>query len=256
MKRLNLTCAAVACLMPLTGALAAPGIANSAHDLSKESWNTQHDLCGPCHMAHTSRDATDRLLPLWSHASTPRTFTPFTSPTLVKAGVTIPAPTGSSKACLSCHDGSLAINQFGKTSGGTSPVNGTAVIINSDYAIGATGDLRGDHPVSFTYDSTLAQNIPFQALFDPHTTLLNLPASGNNLRGATIEAGLLFPDPVTGQPQLQCSSCHDVHRQRGDSMLNSTAVTDPNAPHNPLLVISNLGSDGTGSALCRSCHNK
>src|SRR4029077_3430224 len=98
---------------------------------------------------HISRDPTDRLLPLWSHATTPRTFTPFTSPTLQKAGVTIPAPTGSSKACLSCHDGSLAVNQFGKISGGSAPVGGTARMINSDYRIGASGDLTGDHPVSF-----------------------------------------------------------------------------------------------------------
>lgn len=255
MKPLNLICTGLALLLPAMTSLAAPGIANSAHDLSKESWNLQHDLCGPCHMAHTSRDATDRLLPLWSHATTPRTFTPFTSPTLIKAGVVIPSPTGSSKACLSCHDGSLAVNQFGKTAGGTTPVGGAARMINADYTVGASGDLRGDHPVSFTYDSTLAQNIPFGALYDPHTSILNLPASGNNLRGQTIEAGLLSADPVTGQPQLQCASCHDVHRQRGDSMVNSDAnLSSPN--HNPLLVITGLGSDGTGSALCRSCHNK
>ena len=255
MKKLTLLYTALLLLLAARPALAATGIANSAHDLSKESWNLKHDLCGPCHMAHTSRDATDHLLPLWSHASTPRTFTPFTSPTLVAAGVTIPAPSGSSKACLSCHDGSLAVNQFGKISGGTTPVGGTARMINSDYLIGANGDLRGDHPVSFVYDSTLSQNIPFNALFDPHTTLLNLPASGNNLRGQTIEAGLLRPDPVTGQSMLQCLSCHDVHRQRGDSMVNSDAnLSSPN--HNPLLVITGLGSDGTGSALCRSCHNK
>lgn len=249
MKRLILLCAGLALALP-AGTQAATGIANSAHDWSKEAWNVKRDLCGPCHMAHGT-DPNNQLIPLWGHATSARTFTPFTSPTLVKANVTIGQPTGTSKACLSCHDGSLAVNQYG---GGVQ--GGTERKVNSDYWIGASGDLRGDHPVSFTYDTALSQTIPYGSLYDPHTRVLGeVVASGNNLAGDTIEKALLSPDPASGKYQLQCASCHDVHRQRGDAFVNSDAnLTSPD--HNPLLVINGLGKDGTGSALCRTCHNK
>jgi hypothetical protein len=231
--------------------LAQAGIANSMHDFSHESWNTTRDLCGPCHMAHGS-DVNNQLIPLWGHATTTRTFTPFTSPTVVASSIAIGQPNGSSKACLSCHDGSLAVNQYGGAIQGGSPR-----MINSDFHVGANGDLRGDHPLSFTYDSTLAaQIIPANSLYDPSTRVLSaIVSSGNNLAGQTVQAAMLFPD-VNNSPKLQCASCHDVHRQRGDSSFNSDAGSVTGPGHNPLLVIFNLGQDGSGSALCRACHNK
>ncbi|HZL43242.1 MAG TPA: hypothetical protein VFD66_08165 [Verrucomicrobiae bacterium] len=231
--------------------LAQAGIANSMHDFSHESWNTTRDLCGPCHMAHGS-DVNNQLLPLWGHATTTRTFTPFTSPTVVANSIAIGQPNGSSKACLSCHDGSLAVNQYGGAIQGGSPR-----MINSDYQVGANGDLSGDHPISFTYDSTLAaQIVPANSLYDPSTRVLGaVVSSGNNLAGQTVQAAMLYPD-VNNVPKLQCASCHDVHRQRGDSSFNSDAGSVTGPGHNPLLVIFNLGQDGSGSALCRACHNK
>jgi hypothetical protein len=62
--------------------------------------------------------------------------------------------------------------------------------------------------------------------------------------------------------RLECTSCHDIHRQIGDSALNSTKPIPPTpgGGHNPLLVVyngnGNVSQDGFGSGLCRSCHNK
>ncbi len=108
MKTLNLIKAALVLALPGLASLGhAAGIANSAHDFSLESWNVNKDLCGPCHMAHGS-DPNNQLIPLWSHQTLEASWTPFVSP----HGTPIGQPAGASKACLSCHDGTLAYNQL------------------------------------------------------------------------------------------------------------------------------------------------
>jgi hypothetical protein len=246
MKTRNLLCAALALLFPSSLALAGGGIANSAHDWTTESWNIQDkNVCGPCHMAHSS--GSDQAIPLWSHQSTdPGRFTKlFSSPTIVSAGITIRTPDGSSKACLSCHDGTIAYNQIaGQTVGGTA----NAQFVRGDYVKGGGGDLSGDHPISFSYVDAYSK-LGTNSLRAPTDVLNTTLPLNNNLRNQTISAAFL----TSGD--LQCNSCHDVHRQRGDSGLSSDRPLST-TPHNPLLVVYGVAADGLGSALCRSCHNK
>ena len=128
-------------------------------------------------------------------------------------------PSGVSKACLSCHDGTVAVNSYGGVTNGTVFVTGAALF---------TPDLSTDHPISFLYDKALANNDGF--LNDPSTPV---PLMG----GQTINAAMLKGG------YLECSSCHDVHRQRGTS-----------ANDQLMLVIS--GPQGAGSKLCLTCHIK
>jgi hypothetical protein len=243
MKKTTLMKAALALLLPglVTMVNAAGGIAGSAHDWSTESWNVNKDLCGPCHMAHGS-DPANQLIPLWSHETLNATFQVFVSP----HGTTINQPDGSSKACLSCHDGTLAYNQLK----GQVPQGATPQYVLGSYIIGggASHDLRGDHPISFSY--TEAYNTQTNSLKAPTDTLTTTLPANNGLQGKSVAAAFL----KTGNA-MQCSSCHDVHRQTGDAGVNSNKpINTPN--HNPLLVVYGLGQDGFGSALCRSCHNK
>lgn len=237
--------ATLALLFPSTLAMAG-GIANSAHDWTTESWNIQNkDVCGPCHMAHSS--SSDQAIPLWSHQSTdPGRFTKlFTSPTVISAGITIRPPDGSSKACLSCHDGTLAYNQIG----GTVPSGSTPQFVRGDYVKGGNGDLSGDHPISFSYvDASF--KLGTNSLKAPTDVLGTTLPVNNNLRNQTVSQAFL-----TSGGDMQCDSCHDVHRQRGDSGLSSDKPLNTTG-HNPLLVVYGVGADGLGSALCRSCHNK
>ncbi len=187
-------------------------ITGSAHDFKSRSWNLSGEICIICHTPH---NANDGLIPLWNHATTAATFDLYSSASL---DATTAQPDGSSKACLSCHDGTVAYNYFGSVA----PV--TPKIIGPTRSVYIGTDLSNDHPVSFTYDGTLAATDG--GLYDP--------TSAPAFDGKTIDAAMLTDHKV------ECVSCHDVHRDKGASA----------ATENLLLV------DNAGSALCLTCHNK
>src|SRR5690349_2246460 len=81
------------------------------------------NVCGECHTMHHANP--DRVAPLWDHATTLQTFTVYNSPTFNGGTPTID---GASRACLSCHDGSVAINQTYNATG-TNYSGGSAVYI-------------------------------------------------------------------------------------------------------------------------------
>jgi hypothetical protein len=154
-------------------------IVGSAHDFKAETWSGGQ-ICIVCHTPHNaSTTVTDA--PLWNHAVTTTTFTLYSSPTL---NATVGQPDGSSKLCLSCHDGTVAVNSFGGVTG-TTMLTGGALIGTS---------LANDHPISFTYDAAL---VTADGGLQPITSDSGL--------GGTISAKMLFSGKV------QCSSCHDVH---------------------------------------------
>ena len=122
-------------------------------------------------------------------------------------------------SCITCHDGTIALDSYGGATGGTGEfiddiAGGARVYIGTD--------LSNDHPISITYDATLASTDG--GLHDPTTT------SSGITGGSTITADLLFSG------QVQCATCHDVHNGAGLSKL---------------LRISNAAS-----ALCLTCHDK
>ncbi|NOX90398.1 MAG: cytochrome c3 family protein [Calditrichaeota bacterium] len=165
-------------------------IVGSAHDFSGKSWNATGEICIVCHTPHNA-DNTVTGAPLWNHEVTTATFTPYSSATL---DATVGQPDGSSKLCLSCHDGTVAVDNFGgETNGGE--------FVTGDYLIGT--DLSNDHPVSFTYDAALAS--ADGDLYDPTTE-----SSG---MGGTIA------DDMLTNGELQCASCHDVHNGSGVAKL-------------------------------------
>jgi len=137
-------------------------------------------ICAVCHTPHNASNNTEA--PLWNHQTTSSVFTIYQSPTL-NADINQPSPV--SKSCLSCHDGTVAYDSFGGKTG--------SQIMHEHATIGT--DLSNDHPISFTYDSTLAT---------ADGGLIN-PSSGLSGLGNTIQKDMLFNDKV------ECSSCHDVH---------------------------------------------
>jgi len=208
-------------------------IVGSSHDFSLSSWNTRNGVCSPCHTAHNTDPS--QIVPLWAHATTTQTFIPYDSPKM-QAIDKKQQPSASSKACLSCHDGTVAVNQT-FTTGATPVYTGGAAAAwpgSTTSAILGT-NLSTTHPISITYDDTLAT--ADGTLYSP-STLLQWTA-GNGLAGKTIAQTLLIGGKV------ECGSCHDVHKQVGSS---PTSGVD--------LRISGTDSSGRGSLLCRSCHNK
>ncbi|MCF6270179.1 MAG: cytochrome c3 family protein [Melioribacteraceae bacterium] len=186
----------------------AQSITSSAHDFSGETWNNggNGEICITCHTPHNA-DGTVTGSPLWNHEVTSATFTLYNSSTF---DATIGQPNGASKLCLSCHDGTVAVDNFGGSTGGT-------VNISAANLLGT--DLSNDHPVSFTYNATLATTDG--GLYDPTTASSGL--------GGTITDDMLFAG------EMQCASCHNAHDNTLGSFLKKSNAT---------------------SALCLTCHNK
>ena len=168
------------------------GIDGSKHDFVGKSWNTTGEICIVCHTPHNA-DTSVVGSPLWNHEVTA------TDPFTIYASVTLDAldvgqPDGASKLCLSCHDGTVGLGNFGNTTG------------NVDYVSGGknlTTDLSDDHPISFVYSDALA-------------TLdggLYFPTTDTTSIGGTIDADLLFGG------KMECGSCHDVHDTAGINKL-------------------------------------
>jgi len=194
---------------------AAGTLAGSAHDFSTLNWSGGK-ICVACHTTHNSNTSVADA-PLWNHALTAATYTLYTSPTL-KASLTQPG--GNSKLCLSCHDGTVAIDSFGGATGTT--------MIKAANNVGTS--LKDDHPIGFTYDATLATLNG--SLFNPAAKTITIGSSPS--KTGTIAATMLY------NGKMECSSCHDVH---------NTFAVGANGTGMVKMALA-------GSAICLACHNK
>ncbi len=192
-------------------------IEGSSHDFSLSGW-AGGEICVACHTPHNA-DTSVTDGPLWNHAVTATTFTLYNSPTL---DATVSQPGGSSKLCLSCHDGTVALDSFGGNNG--------SLFLSGPRQIGT--DIGNDHPISIVYDSALAT--ADGSLHDPVDAAKTVTIGGGaDTKSGTLDEMLLF------NTQVQCASCHDVHNK----FTNGTGTTM-------------LRIDNSKSALCLTCHNK
>ena len=134
-------------------------------------------VCSVCHAPHNASPARGR----WSKAAQGVTYKLYESSTLE---ATLKQPTGSSRVCLSCHDGTLAL-AAPRGRAGVAPV--TFAPLRGKASLGT--DLSDDHPISFVYDASLVGRRG--QLADPS----RLPAT-------------VHLDPTR---QVQCATCHDPH---------------------------------------------
>ncbi|MEN8250957.1 MAG: cytochrome c3 family protein, partial [Bacteroidota bacterium] len=148
-----------------------------------DTWNGTGEICIVCHTPHNA--LTSNVL--WNHEESAATFTLY--PATGTMNSTPGQPTGTSLLCLSCHDGTVALEDFGGVTTGTNHVTGGDLVGT---------DISDDHPISLTYDAALAT--ADGSLWDPTATASGL--------GGNIDADMLF-GPTNNQ--LECSSCHDVH---------------------------------------------
>jgi predicted CXXCH cytochrome family protein len=178
-------------------------ISGSPHDFSGQFWSGGQ-VCNACHTPHNS-DTAVAVAPLWNHSTTTATFYVYDD-TSSTVDSTIGQPRGISLLCLSCHDGTVAVDSYGGAIG-LEAIASSANIGGGSLG-GGTADLSDDHPISFTYSATLA--IADGELRDP--SAVSVPLFG------------------AGSDQLECATCHDVH--------NNAPATAGN-----MLRIDNDGSD-------------
>jgi predicted CXXCH cytochrome family protein len=192
----------------LGAVVAVAGLAASAGTIvgSKHDFTTSAgQVCVACHAPHNTAVLADA--PLWNHQlNAAQTYTVYASTTM---NATVGQPGSTSKLCLSCHDGTLAVNNFG----------GVTTATNKITTTGNLGtDLSNDHPIGITYDDALAT--ADGALKAPSTTSVTIG-------DAKTKTGMLSAVMLFGN-KLECSSCHDVHNAFavvGTKMVKTTAAT-------------------------------
>lgn len=191
----SVTSAALGYLL-LSGGLANAAIVGTAHDFSAAGWNASGEVCVTCHTPHNS-DTSVAGAPLWNHTVTQAVFTLYASDSL---DAIVAQPDGASRLCLSCHDGTVALDAFSRAN----PVPGTFI----QGSAMLSPDLNNDHPISFDYTPALAAQDG--TLRDPTNFVTAL--------GGTIQR-----DFMRGGTRMQCSACHEVH---GNGIANFLRVSN------------------------------
>lgn len=222
------------------------------------------EICVFCHTPHGSDTGASRP-PLWNKSLTAgtETYTVYSSSTLDSARATDgPGATTSigsvSMACLSCHDGTQAMDNMinapgsgGYAAAGTEPLTWAAggrntggVLENGGaFIANLSTDLSNDHPIGIAYCgwTAIVANVPTCSDVDFNGALWNASRSAHyvdtNANSTQQKADLQLYNRTfaagTG-PSVECGSCHDPH-----------------SSNNTFLRIAN-----TGSAVCLACHDK
>jgi predicted CXXCH cytochrome family protein len=194
------------------------------------NWVVAHgstNVCGACHTIHHIPDPTRG--PLWIHTPTANTFKTYDQggSETFPSGLTVTLGS-SSKSCLSCHDGSIAINSqdSGAEPGTTTSIVGGVPVFIKTNAIpievsGGQDDLTHMHPIGVNYTTAIGL-VPTGDL-NPVST----PIAGGSIQTVMLKNG-----------NVECSSCHDIHRTQGTS------------------ATSGIYTIASGQTLCLTCHNK
>ena len=245
------------------------GVVGSKHDMTsagagQANTTVTDQVCVFCHTPHGSD--INAPVPLWNKVlGAPGSYSQYSTlqtPTFDSTE----APVGSvSLACLSCHDGTQAMDVVLNLpgSGGfnaagapidpltSSPMTGTPVPV-----LGT--DLTNDHPISMQYggggalatdpDGAFAGTLGDPDFISPQKATVNTnpiwwvdsPVGTGGTREKTDMILYARNDLGTVQPFVECGSCHD--------------------PHNDLSVgpssVSFLRINNTASQICTTCHVK
>ena len=209
-------------LLVLIVPLANSGVRETKHNFSSSTyspnaffWGTQQ-VCIFCHTPHHADQTYGKLL---NHEyDDAQSYNMYWSPT-IDMNISS-SPHEGSLLCLSCHDGTIAINSLNNLPGPAGAGNygtpagpaldGLGKLTNSSDAYVGT-DLSDDHPVGITYNAT--QDTSF------------VPKTGSSQS---------YPDKLLFDGlYVECSSCHNPHDNT----------------YSNFLIESNNNSD-----LCLRCH--
>lgn len=200
------------------------GVANTKHNFTSPTYSPNsffwgaNQVCVFCHAVHNADQAHGAL---WNHqVNEAQPYIMYSSPTIDM--IMSPTPHDGSLICLSCHDGTIAVNSLNNLPGpegaGNYGVSGGAGLDPQGRLTGASDtyvgtDLSDDHPVGLTYDASR----------DPDF----VPRTGNDQS---------YPDRLLYQGlYVECTSCHNPHDNT----------------YSNFLVESNQNSN-----LCSRCHIK
>lgn len=247
------------------------------------------EVCVYCHTPHGA----NRLIgaPLWNRTINQSEYTIYDKPRTLNQPIGQPGP--NSLTCLTCHDGTIAIDSIINMPGsgnysaaqegamnetfldswtgpgignhwvlGTGTGGGTCTFCHNinedfgapDYTVFTIGtDLRNDHPVGILYPTTIAPHIDFN---EPELTFIS-NSGGGEMRVFDLN-GNGYPDKA--EPRMYNTGdgpeveCASCHDPHG------VPSQGPGSEFNPSFLRVSNGNVNTGvgeaSGLCLTCHAK
>ncbi len=269
MKCLQKACLLVGGVL-LFSVQAQAGVFNTKHNMGSTGLNAASTYTGTreiCVFCHTPHGGNGRAgAPIWNRNLDPSGFATYDQmgTTTLDAGV---EPVGSvSLACLSCHDGTQAMDAVlnepgsgrdvpgfsqGRWVGQAAPYQGR---IGSPTVVTNLGkDLTNDHPIGVQYaGGGFSLSAPVGPGYDkdfnpPNSEILgdsrvwwvNTPGGSASFERTDMKlytrTGTRGAYVGEQQPYVECASCHDPH-----------------VDYNPTF----LRIDPLGSQVCLTCHNK
>lgn len=242
-------------------------VRNTKHNLSALPYNagggvvdnrtikatTEQQLCVFCHTPHAAENIPNA--PIWNRKLSAVTYTTYSSTSLDATDLGQPSDR-SSKLCLTCHDGTQALGAVNVLNAAETDKNpatediamsGTAAGKMTDGSGASTGytrnlgvDLSNDHPISFTYNTALAQ--ADGDLSDPAlVTHVRNPSPG------------VRPELPLNNNKVECATCHDPHvRDSTGTDIKFLRLNRFQANTNPTGIAFNKAND----IICLGCHYK
>lgn len=255
-------------LLGVTGGEALAGISATKHNLSVSGGlgggngnkSSGTEICVFCHTPHAAD--TSAPAPLWNKqlgsAGSYTTYASMGSSTLDAVTTT----TGSvSLACLSCHDGTQAMDNiinapgaggYDSTGGGSaglgytwsgSAVDSNGKMTNMSTTLAMLGtDLRNDHPIGISYCAAAA-GAPGTCIDTDFVTPTQIGTTGNWYVEASGNTSKDKSDMILYTrgtiASVECASCHDPH-------VETKTATE----------VAFLRKSQAGSGVCLACHTK
>ncbi len=205
-----------------------PVVTQTFHNLTVPARNTSSDMAGLvqdygevcvyCHAPHGGR--VDR--PLWNRPIPRGPYRMFDTDDLDM--IADPQPTGNSLSCLSCHDGTIGVDEILNTPNTYTGRGPSGTPIDECEGCHSGGNPKGglDFEGVWFRPDDLRDTHPISVLYDPGRD------AGFRTAAEIEAAGMKLYDG-----KVQCMTCHEPHSQR----------------FRPFLRVSNAGN-----SFCLVCH--
>jgi predicted CXXCH cytochrome family protein len=282
-------------ILMLMSSFAAASISSTRHNLGNTNVAPNHadgsvanefsgtgEICVFCHTPHGGDNTA--AVPIWNRRlSNPAQFLRYSTVGTATFDAA-EAPIGSvSIACLSCHDGTQAMNVMINTpgSGTVTTMGGTWVggnvtaggIMQNPGALSFPNlgsDLQNDHPVSMQYggggisNNTLTattNDVDFAQAVNSSSPLARVGQTigqvGTRVLGAGKRVWWVETDGLPGQSKLDMTLYSRTDGSGGSNpgvnqpFVECASCHDPHSNNTTFLRVDNVGS-----AVCLTCHNK
>lgn len=279
----------VGTLLVLVSTFANASISTTRHNLGSSNamagtpnkFSGTAEICVFCHTPHGGDSSAS--VPIWNRTlPSPSSYTRYSSLQTATFDAA-EAPIGSvSIACLSCHDGTQAMNVMINTPGsGSVALTGTwsGTNVNADGTMKANPagafpnlgtNLSNDHPVGMQYggggisDNTIAgatNDVDFAQAINGIGPLkrsgANIGQVGTRVLGSGTRVWWVETDGVSGQSKLDLTLYSRSDSTGGSNpsvnqpFVECATCHDPHSNNTTFLRI-----DNASSAVCLTCHNK